>query len=140
MCSKTCMKELVNLNKLQRDLIDSLKQRAIRVSSAMPEKHSKPIYFRAIGTKELEKTVNDVFANLEIIAVENEKGPEADIADAYAAELRRLADEIETVRCKIWRTSQEKEMDKETLNNNLFSIQSNLRHAADEVSWSYFGD
>lgn len=134
------MKELVNVNKLKRDLIDNLKQRAIRVSSIMPEKHSKPVYFRAIGTKEMEKAVDEVFANLEITAVTEEKGPNADIADVYAAELRRLADEVETVRCKIWRISQDAETDKENLNNKLFAIQSEIRHAADEVSWSYFGN
>ena len=134
------MKELVNVNKLKRDLIDNLKQRAIRASSIMPEKHSKPVYFRAIGTKEMEKAVDEVFANLEITAVTEEKGPDADIADVYAAELRRLADEVETVRCKIWRTSQDTETDKENLNNKLFAIQSDIRHAADEVSWSYFGN
>ena len=134
------MKELVNVNKLKRDLIDNLKQRAIRVSSIMPEKYSKPVYFRAIGTKEMEKAVDEVFANLEITAVTEEKGPDTDIADVYAAELRRLADEVEAVRCKIWRTSQDAETDKENLNNKLFAIQSDIRHAADEVSWSYFGN
>ena len=134
------MKELVNVNKLKRDLIDNLKQRTVRVSSIMPDKHSKPVYFRAIGTREMEKTIDEVFVNLEIEELKEKNGENVDIADAYAAELRRLADEIETVRCKIWRTSQEKAVDKENLNDKLFALQSDVRHAADEVAWSYFGN
>ena len=133
------MREFVNLNKLKRDLIDALKQRSIRISS-MSNKESKPVYFRAIGTREMEKVIGEVFATLDIEEIQEHNGQNVDISDVYAAELRRLADEVEAVRCKIWRTSQDKEMDKENLNNKLFAIQSDIRHAADEVSWSYFGN
>ena len=134
------MKELVNLNKLQRDLIDGLKQRTVRVSTIMADKHAKPVYFRAIGTREMEKTISEVFAKLDTEELTKEQGEHVDISDIYAAELRQIADSVEAMRCKIWRVSQDKQTDKEDLNNKLFSIQSMIRHAADEVSWSYFGD
>ena len=134
------MKELVNLNKLKTDLIDALKQRTVRVSSIMPDKNSKPVYFRAIGTREMEKVVDEVFANLDIEELKKTEGQNVDIADTYAKELRTLADNLDALRCKIWRTSKEKGVDKESLNDKLFALQSDIRHAADEVSWSYFGD
>ena len=130
------MKELVNLNKLKRDLVDALKQRSVRVSTNT----GRPVYFRAVGTKEIESVVDDVFAHIDVEEMQEAKGNEVDIADEYAKEMRKVADELESLRRKLWRTMKEKESVKEDLNNKIFAIQSDIRHCADEVSWSYFGD
>ena len=66
------------------------------------------------------------------------KGQNVDVADELAADIRVVADSLEALRRKIWRISKDKE--KEDLNNKIFAIQSDIRHVADEVSWSYFGD
>lgn len=134
------MKEQVNLNKLKRDLIDALKQSSVRVSSIMPDKHAKPVFFRAIGTRAMEKTVDQVFANIDLEEVQQAKGPNIDISDEFAAELREIADSLEALRKKIWRTMKEKEDHRENVNNTLFALQSDIRSAADLVSWSYFGN
>ena len=130
------MKELVNLNKLKRDLVDALKQRSVRVSANT----GRPVYFRAVGTKEIESVVDDVFANIDVEEMQEAKGKDVDIADEYAKDMRKVADELESIRRKLWRTMKDTESVKEDLNNKIFTIQSDIRHCADEVSWSYFGD
>ena len=130
------MKKLINISKLKQDLSDALRQRSIKVSTvkALNDENPRHTYLRAVGTNEINKVLDDVFAN-----IDNEEEI-TDLAEFYAAELRKLADNIEETRCKIWQTQKSDKEDKEEITDKLFKIQSDLRDVANLVSWNYFGD
>lgn len=135
--------ETVNLNKLKQDLMDAFKKRAVRVATtkSLDKEGNGPrnIFFKAVGTNEIKKVLDDVFANVDIEQIRAETGEDIDLSDVYARELRTIADSLEAARCKIWRGMRENDDHKEDLNNKLFALQSDIRSAADLVSWSYFG-
>lgn len=126
------MKELININKLKEDLISELKNRSIRmstVSTITQEKgYPKHIYMRAIGTGEMQKTVDEVFAKLDT----DDTQPETIPQEAYTAELQQLTHDIQQLRCKVQRQMKDNDY-KEDLVSDMYNIEAKLRQCSERL-------